>query len=341
MRFRRYLLRRGLAALVTMVGVSILIFLIARVIPGDPARIALGPMATPEQVERLRLQLHLDEPLPVQYWEYVKGVAHGDFGISLYTNGPVATELARTFPATFELVLVSSLLMIAIGIPLGVVAGRFRDGPLDNVARLVSLLGVVTPSFVWAVFLMLVFAHFLAVLPIAGRLSEGVPPPPAVTGLYLVDSLLAGEWGTFRDAARHIVLPAVALAMSGIGQTARLTRANVGEAYGRPYIELARAFGFNELGIATKYALRPALVPTLTILGLDIAVKLGNAFLVESVFAWPGMARYGVQTILNKDLNGIVGTVLVIAAFFLLINMVIDVIVAFLDPRIRLGARAQ
>lgn len=340
MKTHRYLVNRLAAALVTLLGVSILIFGIARLVPGDPARIALGPQASREAVAALSESLHLDEPLFVQYWEFLKGVVDGDLGVSLYTNRPVLQDILELLPATLELILVSTILMVGVGIPVGVLAARFRDGAIDNVARLVSLLGVVTPSFVWAIFLMLIFAHFLGVLPVAGRLTPGLEPPPGITGLYLIDSLLTGRWATFADALLHIILPGTALALAGIGQAARLTRANVAEAYDRQYIEQARAYGYSEMTIARKYVLRPALIPTLTILGLDIAVKLGNAFLVETVFAWPGMARYGVQTILHKDLNGIVGTVLVIAAFFLVINITIDVIVAYLEPRIRLGQRA-
>ncbi len=169
--------------MVTLLGVSVLIFVLARVIPGDPARIALGDAATNEQVAAYREQLRLDDPLPLQYWSYMKGVVHGDLGISLFSNGPVADDIAHTFPATFELVLFSSILMIGIGIPVGVLAGRYRDGVFDNFTRLASLLGVVTPSFVWAVFLILFFAHLYPLLPVGGRLSEGVEPPPAVTHL--------------------------------------------------------------------------------------------------------------------------------------------------------------
>jgi peptide/nickel transport system permease protein len=337
----RYLIRRLLASIVTLIGVSILIFLIARVIPGDPARIALGPTASSQQVEELRQRLGLNEPLSRQYWNYVAGLGRGDLGLSLYTNRPVADDLRETFPATFELVLVSALLMTFVGIPLGVLSAWGRDGPIDHAARLASLMGVVTPSFVWAILLMLLFAYKLEWLPVAGRIGETVAPPPSMTGLYLVDSVVAGQWSAFRSALAHIVLPAVALAFAGIGQATRLTRANVAEAYERPFVETHRAYGLSEPAIAMRYALRPALIPTLTVLGLDIAAKLGSAFLVESVFGWPGMARYGAQTILHKDLNGIIGTVLIIAAFFLLVNMLIDVMVGFLDPRIRLGARAR
>ncbi|MCC5974205.1 MAG: ABC transporter permease [Rubellimicrobium sp.] len=311
-----------------------LIFGIARLIPGDPARIALGPMASNEQVEAMRDRLLLNEPITVQYLNFIKNLVQGDLGTSLYTRRPVTEDILSTLPATFELVLAAALIMTVVGVPLGILAARYRHSGLDIAANLLALLGVVTPSFVWGIFLMLLFAFHLDILPIAGRLSRDAVLPPQITGLLLVDSALAGMWATFWDALRHITLPATALAMGGLGTAARLTRANMSEVYGRQYIQLARAFGYTEREIAYRYALRPAMVPTLTILGLDFAIMLGNAFLVEKVFAWPGMARYGVEVIIRKDLNGIVGTILVISAFFLIINMIIDIIVAYMNPRI-------
>jgi peptide/nickel transport system permease protein len=336
----KFLLRRLAASVVVLVGVSILIFLIARVVPGDPARIALGPMASEQQVAQLRAALFLDRPILVQYAEFARGAWHGDLGVSLYTNRMVTTDLGQFLPATAELVLAASLLMIVVGIPLGVLAGHFRDRWPDHVARLAALLGIVAPSFVWAIILVLVFSYAFDLMPVIGRLSDSIAAPPWVTGFVTIDALLANDWPAFKDALWHIALPAVALSLSGIGQAARLTRTNLGQTYGSDYIDLARAYGFSGRAIAWKYALRPAMIPTLTILGLDFASKLGNAFLVEAVFAWPGMARYGVNAILNKDLNAIVGTVLVIGLAFLVINLVIDLIVAYLDPRIRYRATA-
>ena len=326
-------------SLLVLVGVSILIFCIARVIPGDPARIALGPDASEDQVIQLRERLHLNEPLPVQYLEFVRNFAAGDLGMSLYTRRPVTTDIGSFLPATLELVFLAGLLVAAVGIPVGVLAARYRDRGIDHVVRLLALLGVVTPSFVWAILLMLIFAFFAELLPVAGRLSEGVAPPPTIIGMYTIDALIAGQWTTFLDAARHMVLPALALALSGFGQIARMTRASVAETYAAPYIEMAQAYGYPERRIASRYALRPAMIPTLTILGLDFANMLGAAFLVEQVFAWPGLARYGVQAILHKDLNAIVGVVLVISAFFLIVNILVDVAVAWLNPRIRLEPR--
>lgn len=333
--------RRLLASIGVLIGVSVVIFVIARVIPGDPARIALGPMATAAQVEELRKQLYLDQPLPLQYVEFIKRLVKGDLGVSLYTNRPVVTELAQSFPATMELVLIAGLLMVVLGIPLGIIAAYYRDKWPDATARVLSLFGVTTPSFVWAIFLMLLFSYALGWLPTLGRLSDSLSPPARVTGMYTVDALLARQWVVFWDAFQHVLLPAVAIALSGIGQAARLTRANMLETYGKPYVELVRAFGIKERTVSLKYALRPAMIPTLTILGLDFAAMLGNAFLVEIVFNWPGMARYGVQTILHKDLNGIIGTTLVIAAVFLVVNLLVDLLVGWVNPRIRFrqGAR--
>lgn len=333
--------RRLLASIGVLIGVSIVIFVIARVIPGDPARIALGPMASAAQVEALRKQLYLDQPLPLQYLEFVKRLFQGDLGISLYTNRPVVTELAQSFPATMELVLIAGLLMVVLGIPMGIMAAYFRNRWPDAATRVISLLGVTTPSFVWAIFLMLLFSYALGWLPTLGRLSFGTTPPPTITGAFTVDALLTGNWATFWDALKHLLLPASALALSGLGQAARLTRANMLETYGKPYVEMARAFGVRERTVAMKYALRPAMIPTLTVLGLDFAAMLGNAFLVEIVFGWPGIARYAVQTMLHKDLNGIVGVTLVIAAVFLTVNLIVDLLVGWINPRIRFrqGAR--
>lgn len=321
-------------SLLVLAGVSVLIFAIARVIPGDPARIALGPNATAEQVAKLRSELHLDEPLLTQYGIFVRDLLRGELGMSLYTNRPVTVDIAQFLPATLELVFAAGILMICIGLPLGIISARYRDGAIDNLIRLVSLLGVSAPSFVWAVILMLLFAFFLPLFPIAGRISTDFDIE-FVTGFLLVDTLIAGNLAAFSNALWHLLLPAFALALSGIGQAARLTRANMVETYDRPYIEMARSYGFPEWKIARRYAFRPSLIPSLTIIGLDFAAMLGNAFLVEAIFAWPGLSRYGVAVILRKDLNAIIGTVLIISAAFLIANLIVDLLIAFLNPRIR------
>ena len=336
----RLLAKRLGTSLIVLVGVSMLIFAIARVIPGDPARIALGPNATAEQVAALRERLHLDQSVVTQYGYFVSDLLRGDLGVSLYTNRPVTTDIAQFLPATLELVFVAGLMMVLLGLPLGVISARYRDTWIDNMISLVTLLGVSAPAFVWAVILMLLFAFYLPLFPIAGRISDTMSIAP-VTGFLLVDTIVAGNFAAFANAAWHVVLPAFALALSGIGQAARLTRSNMVETYDKPYIEMAQSYGFPERRIASRYAFRPSMIPSLTIIGLDFAAMLGNAFLVEAVFAWPGLSRYGVAVILRKDLNAIIGTVLVISAMFLIVNVVVDLLIAFINPRIRYSQRAS
>lgn len=332
----RQALNRVGTSLLVLWGVSVVIFVIARVIPGNPARVALGPNATQDQVDALARALYLDRNIFVQYGFWLRDLTQGDLGRSLYTNRPVTRDIAQFLPATLELIFVAAVLMVVIGLPLGILAARYRRRWPDNLVRVVSLLTVSAPAFVWAVVLMLAFAYFLPIFPIAGRLAD-IYTIPRVTGFLTIDTLVAGNFAAFGDALRHMALPAIALSLSGIGQAARLTRANMVETYEKPYIEMAQAYGFPEGRIARIYAFKPSLIPSLTIIGLDIAALLGNAFLVEAVFGWPGLSRYGVQVILRKDLNAIVGTVLVIAALFLIVNIIVDILTAILNPRIRHG----
>lgn len=333
------LLRRLGSSILVLFGVSILIFGIARVMPGDPARIALGPRATAEQVEALRVARHLNEPVYSQYLYFLQDLVRGDLGTSFYTKRPVMTDIAQFLPASLELVLAAGILMIVIGIPLGVMAARFHGKFPDHFARFLAVLAVCTPAFVWGVILQLAFAYFIPIFPLEGRLDTATAVPPVWSGFITIDALVAGNGAAFVDALYHLVLPAVALALAGIGQTARLTRSSMIEAYRRPYIEMARAYGFAANRIANRYAFRPALIPTMTVLGLDFAALLANAFLVERVFVWPGISKYGVEVILRKDLDAIVGTVLIIAALFLITNLVVDVLVSVINPRIRLAER--
>ncbi len=332
--------KRIASGVAVLVGLSVLIFVLVRIVPGDPARIALGPMATPGQIAQLRERLRLDDPLPQQYAYFFTHALRGDFGESLVTKRPVSVDIREFLPATLELVLYSGLIMIVVGLALGVVSARYKDRLADHVARLVALFGVVTPSFVWAILLMLLFGYVLEWLPIAGRLSDPLAAPQRITGFITIDAILRGQWGTFFDAIHHLILPATALALAGLGQTARLTRANMVEVYRREYVEMMRAFGVSERKIAIRYAFRPAFIPTLTVLGLDFAALLGNAFLVELVFTWPGIARYGAQAMLRKDLNAVTAVVLIIGLTFVVVNIAVDLIASYINPRIRL-AEAQ
>lgn len=341
MEYTFFIIRRLMWSILVLVGLSIVIFLIARVVPGDPARIALGPLATAQQVADLRHKMGLDRPLYVQYARYVTGLAHGDFGQSLLTQRSVASDLKATFPATLELVIATIIVAIVLGIPTGVLAARFKDSWLDNVTRVVSLFGVVTPSFFVALLLQLLVGYYFHFLPVNGRLDPSSTFHANITGLILVDSLIDGRFGVWWDGLRHLILPAVSLAAASLGQIARITRSSMIDVSRKDYVEAARAFGIPDIVTTFKYMLKPSFIPTLTILGLEFASLLGNAFLVEMVFGWPGMAAYGVRAILQKDFNAIMGVVMVTGAFFVLVNLLIDVLLGFFDPRIRIrGARA-
>ena len=333
-----YLLRRALTLLLVLFGLSILIFIIARIVPGDPARIALGPLATATQVEELREEMGLNASFPVQLWSYLSGLVQGDLGKSLLTSRPVMDDIRGALPATFELVLVTIILQIFISIPLGVMAAIYRNTWIDNLLRVISLIGVVTPGFVLAIILQLVAAHYLGFLPVTGRLDGGIDFEANFTGLLLIDGTLAGRFDVVLEAIRHLFLPAIALSAAGIGQVMRITRTAMIEVSSRDFVEATRAYGIPEKVVTFRYMLRVASVAPLTILGLEFASLIGNAFIVEFVFSWPGIASYGVRTILQKDLNAVIGVVLVSGVFFVVANLTIDIILGLLDPRHRLKA---
>ncbi len=338
MKLGPFILRRLALSVFVLFGLSIVIFIIARIVPGDPARMALGPRAPVDVVERLSKQMHLDRPIPEQYALWVWGVFHGDLGDSLLTRRAVVQDISEFFPATFELVLMTAIFIIVIGLSLGVLSARYANTWFDNVVRVFSYLGIVTPGFAWAVIFMLVFGFVWQVFPTVGRLSEGLTAPHVITGLMTVDSLLAGRFDLFLNALSHLILPAAALAMGPMSQAARITRSSMAENQSKDYISSMVAYGVPERVVTRKYLLKPSLIPTTTVMALDIAATFGVAFLVELVFNYPGLSRYGIQAMLNKDVNAIVGVVMVLGVVFVTLNIVVDVLVAYLDPRIRLLA---
>ena len=340
MEFTLFLLRRIFWSILVLFGLSVVIFVIARAMPGDPARLALGPRASQEQVEKLRTDLGLDRPLIEQYGFYVAGLAKGDLGRSLLTERPVNDDIRDTFAATFELVLATISIAFVFGVPLGVIAARFKDKWPDTCVRFVAILSAVTPSFFLALLLQILAGYVLHILPTTGRLPPSMTFSADITGLITIDSLLKGQFHVFFEAWRYLLLPSLALAAATMGQIARITRSSMIDVSSQDYIEAARAFGIPEHVRLFKYMLRPSFVPPLTILGLEFASLIGNAFVVELVFSWPGMAAYGVRTILQKDLNAVMGVVIVSGVFFVLVNLLIDLLVGFVDPRVRIrGSR--
>jgi peptide/nickel transport system permease protein len=339
--FLYFLIRRALWSLLVLFGLSIVIFGIARVMPGDPARMAMGPRASQEQVDDLKAKMGLDRPLLEQYGRFIGGLAHGDLGLSFLTKRPVNDDIAETFAATLELVLSTIVIAFCVGVPMGVVAASRKDGLADNVIRFMAILGAVTPSFLLALLLQVFAGYVLHVLPTTGRISPDAPFHPDITGLMTIDTLLHGRLDAFFDALKHLLLPSLALSAATVGQIARITRSSMIDVAKQDYIEAGRAFGVPDRVRVFKYMLRPAFVPPMTILGLEFASLIGNAFVVELVFAWPGMASYGVRSILQKDLNAVMGVVMISGLFFVVANLAIDVLVGFVDPRVRIrGGRA-
>lgn len=340
MEFLLFLIRRMLWSLLVLLGLSIVIFLIARAMPGDPARLALGPTASQEQVADLRAKMGLDRPLIEQYGLFVTGLTRGDLGRSLLTERAVSADIRDTFVATFELVLFTITIVFVFGIPLGVIAARWKDRWPDNTVRLFALFLAVTPTFLLALLLQVLAGYVLHVLPVTGRLPQSLTFSGGLTGLLTIDSLIAGRFDVFGETLRHLILPSIALASTALGQIALTTRVSMIDVANQDYMEASRAFGVPEPVRVLKYMLRPAFVPPLTILGLSFAAMIGNAFVVELIFSWPGMASYGIRTILQKDLNAVMGVVMVSGVFFVLINLAIDILVGIVDPRVRIqGSR--
>lgn len=339
MEFAAFLARRLGWSLLVLFGLSVVIFAIARVVPGDPARMALGPRASAEQVAQLQAELGLDRPLVEQYAMFIGGLAQGDLGKSLLTERSVNLDMAETFPATLELVIVTILIAFVIGVPLGVAAAHWKDRWPDNLVRAIAIFSAVMPTFFIALLLQVLAGYVLQILPTTGRLPRGLDFVASPTGMLLVDSLIQGRLDVFGQAARHILLPALALSLATMGQIARITRASMIDVSRQDYIEAARAFGVPERLRLFKYQLRPAFVPPLTILGLEFASLIGNAFVVELIFSLDGMAAYGIRAITQKDLNAIMGVVMVSGAFFVLVNLIIDLLVGVVDPRVRIRGR--
>jgi len=331
-----FIAKRLFQSLFVLFGLSVLIFVIARVMPGDPARAALGHLATEEQVERVREEMHLNDPLPVQYYHWLRNLVRGDLGKSSYTRRPVTTDLIQYIPATFELILFATLISAIVGQVTGVLAGYFRNSWLDGLSRLVSYLGIATPSFVVAIFLLFIFSQVLKLAPGVGRLPLIMTPPPRITGFMTLDSLMAGRLDLALTALKHMILPAISLAVIHIAQEGRITRTSIVENMQKDYITVHKVHGIRTSRLVFKYLLKPSIIPTVTVMGLDFAFLMSNAFLVEMVYMWPGFSRYAVTAMLNKDLNAIVAVVLVIGLTFAMVNLLVDIITMFLDPTTRL-----
>jgi peptide/nickel transport system permease protein len=333
----RYIATRLLAAAAMAVLASLVVFLISALVPGDPVLAQLGDIAAsnPATVLEWRAKWGLDLPLWERYVIFLNGLVHGDLGISIATRRPVLEDILQYAPATVELATVSFLLTLIVGIPLGIAAAVWRDSWVDSLARAISLLGVSAPTF-WLAFIMLaIFYGGLEWAPGPGRVDPIAFPPEGPTGLFLLDSLLQRDWETFWDSAAHLVLPSIVLAAATIGLITRTTRAAMLDSLGQDYVRVSRAKGLKERVIVLRHALPNALVPVVTLGGLAFANLLAGAVMTETVFAWPGLGRYTFRSAAALDFPAIMGITLVVSATYLLVNLLVDLSYAALDPRVR------
>lgn len=331
----KFLIEKMITVVMTMLGIAILTFLITNVAPGDPARLIAGPNATPAMVETIRAEYGLDKSLFQQFLVYMGDLLHGDLGVSLVSTRPVIEELARYAPATIELVLVAMIIGVAVGVPLGMLSAVYRDGWFDQIIRIFSISGVALPAFWFGILLQLYFAVHLGWLPVSGQLSLMTLPPEPITHLVLIDALLRGNWQAFTDGLRHIILPALVLSFPCLASILRVNRAEMIEVLSSDHVTAARAYGLSSFRVVAIYALKNAMLPTLAIIGLRFGWMLGSTVLVETVFDWPGIGLYAVQSALYSDFKPVIGVALLIGLCFMLINFAIDLAYTWLDPRLR------
>jgi peptide/nickel transport system permease protein len=335
----RFIVRRLILLVVIAVGITFMTFVISHVIPSDPAVLIAGHNATARTLAIVRHQYGFDKPLATQYWNYLTGILHGNLGISTYSRRPVTTDLGAYLPATVELVLVAIIAAIVVGFPLGVLSAIRKGKVIDHFSRIFAIAGSALPLFWLGLILQLVFGGKLHILPLTGRLSPGVAPPPKITGMYTIDSLLAGQFGTFANACEHIVLPATVLALASLSLIVRVTRASMLEVLSQDYIRTAVTKGLSRRRVIVRHALRNALIAPVTLLGLQLGYLLSGVFLVEVVFSWPGIGFYSVHAMQGSDYVGIMGVTLVVALIYSTINLLTDIAYLAMDPRISYEAK--
>jgi peptide/nickel transport system permease protein len=335
--FVGFVLRRAAALVLLAVGITLVVFVLTQLVPSNAAATNLGEQAAADPAAVVAFKAHygLDKPLPVRYWIYLEHLAQGDLGQSSLTHQPVTDDLREFIPATAELALYSILIAAVFGVAFGVIAAMRRNRPVDHTLRIVSLGGISMPTFWIALVALYVGFYKLGWFPGADRLDPGVDPPPHKTGLYTVDALLAGQWGTFVQALHHLVLPALVLAAFNVSLLTRYTRSAVLEVVGNDYVRAARAKGLPERVVVRRHILRAALPAVVTVLGLVFANVLTGAVLVEKIFSWPGVGQYAYQAAVNLDVPAIAGVSLFVAVVYITVNFIVDVLYGVIDPRIR------
>lgn len=331
-----YILRRLVLLIPVLLGLSMMVFVIGRLLPGDPVMLAAGPNASAQEMAALSAEFGLDQPIALQYGRYLAGLLQGNWGRSLQTRGPVLEDLRVYLPATMELVIAAMAIAIVAGILLGLVAAVWRNSWVDYLVRLLSLASISMPRFFLGLLLQLVFAMWLGWTALGGRFPLTGSPPPVVTGMLTIDSLLAGDMSALLLALQHLALPAIAMSLSPLATITRMMRASTLEVLQQDYVLTARALGIPPGKLLFKHVLRNALSSTLTVIGLYFGWLLGGTVLVETVFDWPGIGLYATKSILTQDFMPVMGVVLCIGTMFVLFNLVIDILYGVINPKVQL-----
>lgn len=330
-----FIFRRLVLLLPVLFGLTVLMFIIARVLPGDPVALAAGPNATAMEIARLRAEFGLDQTLLVQYATYAWGLLQGDFGYSIFTRRPVFDDLLAYMPATLELVFAAMVLAVLLGIPGGLAAAVWANRWPDYASRVAALAAISMPRFFLGLLLQLFFAMWLMWLPLGGRFPIILDPPEFVTGFLTIDALIAGDREAFVTALRHLCLPAIAMCLSPLATIMRMMRASTIEVLQQDYVTTARAVGLSPRLIVFKYVTRNALSATLTVIGLYFGWLLGGTVLVETVFDWPGLGLYATRSIVSQDFMPVIGVALAIGLMFMVVNLIVDVLYGVINPKVR------
>jgi len=330
-----YSIHRLLLIIPTLIGVTLLTFVVSNILPMDPARLQVGPRASEETLQRVREELGLNDSLPIQYGRYLYRLCKGDLGTSIFTGRDITSDLGIYFPATVELALFAFVIAVLFGVGLGTLAAIKSGQLLDHLSRITALLGVAVPVFWLGIMLQIVFFSNLRVLPASGRIGQLIAAPKHVTGLYVLDTVVTGNWLALKSSLLHLVLPSITLSFGTLALISRAVRASVLEVLEMEYVNTARAKGLAERIVIARHVLRNALLPIMTMSGLQLALLMGGAILTETVFTWPGVGRYIVQGCFHADFPAIMGSVVVIGAVILLINFAVDLSYMIFDPRIK------
>lgn len=336
MKIWSYILKRLVSIIPVFLGVTILTFFIANVIPGDPVTLALGHRASEDKKIAFREKMGMDKPIIIQYGMYLNKLLHGDLGVSLRTKRPVLKDLLTYFPATIELTVAALALSLLLGIPLGIISAAKKDKPIDHATRVFALLGVSMPIFWLGFMLLILFYMALPIFPGGGRLSLATTTPQTLSGLYIIDSILSGDWAALKDAIWHLIMPAATLGFTYVAVISRMTRSSMLEVLRQDYIRTAKTKGLSESGIIRHHALRNSIIPVVTVSGALLGQLMSGSVLAETVFNWPGIGFYAVQSIIFLDFNAIIGFTIVVSFAYVMANFVVDILYAIIDPRIKL-----